>query len=132
MQRQVRLIALLMLCGVAHAEPKSWDVSAKIVDGALRVELRATGDYHLNDDYPIHLDLATDPNVRFATTRIDRAAIQLAPCKEPAHSCAATVTAPFRATGAGRAGGTLAFAVCNADRCVIEKSVVSAAVPAKK
>jgi len=133
------VVALAALCGSAYADPapahvegQGWVVHATRVGDSVGVELTARGAFHLNDDYPIHFDVATDPHIAYATKRIEHDAIRRAACSDKTHFCTATLQVPFKPSGAGHAGGTLAFAACDADRCVIEKIAVSVAVAAQK
>ena len=140
MLRKIRLVsALLAVCGIARADPapahvegQGWVVQATRVGDSVGVELTARGAFHLNDDYPIHFDVTPDPHIAYATKRVEHGSIQRTSCSDKTHFCTATLQVPFKPSGAGHAGGTLAFAACDADRCLIENIAVSVAVTGKK
>jgi hypothetical protein len=141
MQREIRLVAALVvlaIAGITHAEAPArvegtgWVVQATVQHDALAVELKARGAFHLNDDYPIRFDVTPDAHVEYEQKRVEKKEMQFVTCKDPLHRCAATTYVPFQASGAGHVGGTLAFAACDADRCVIEKIAVSVPVAGKK
>ena len=99
---------------------------------AFEVKVTARGGYHLNPDYPSNFKAADGGEVRYPAPRVDQFTRE--PCADaPADSCAASATIPFVADRAGehRVGGTLAFCVCNADECRIEKIAVARPVLVK-
>jgi hypothetical protein len=100
-----------------------------------RVVVKSRGPYHVNREYP----MAFRPDAG-ATARFDGDTVSLregaegTPCRDfPGESC--TVSAPLRftaaASGETRLAGTVAFSVCNPERCLIEKVALSAAVAAR-
>jgi hypothetical protein len=100
-----------------------------------RVVVTARGTYHVNRDYPMSFrpdpaSTATFPSEKVA---LGEGAARTACKDQPDEVC--TVSAPLAFTapdsGEARIAGTVAFSVCNADRCLIEKVPVSAAVPAR-
>lgn len=76
------------------------------------VDLSARGDFHVNADYPIHFQIT-------GGARIEQDRFQREPCTTSADTCRAHATVP--AAGARAIEGTLAFSVCDAERCLIEK-----------
>jgi hypothetical protein len=89
-----------------------------------QVELMALGDFHVSPDYPMQFRGAeTSSNVTWQQPVVERASFETAPCANGEAACRAIATVPFRVGQAGpaHAAGTLAFSVCSADRCVIEK-----------
>jgi hypothetical protein len=93
---------------------------------ALEVTVTARGGYHLNKDYPSSFRVAADgEGVTYPSPKVDKFALE-ACTAAPGESCAARAQVPFVAArpGAQRVGGTLAFCVCNADECLIQKIAV--------
>ncbi len=145
MHRQV-LIAALALAPVARAEPPreaaeapAWKVRAAVVGtvardtpATLEIVVETRAGFHLNDDYPIHFDVQPAPGVAFPRARIDRKDVGLTPCAAGGHACRARVPVAFTpSVTSSRAGGTLAFSACDAERCLIEKVAISAPVAAR-
>lgn len=97
----------------------------------LQVALEALAGYHLNDDYPLHFTPSPSPSTKWQRTRVDKQdGIVLVPCKkDPAHACGATVSLGYSATRSVRLAGTLAFSLCDEDRCLIEKVELSLPAP---
>jgi hypothetical protein len=100
-----------------------------------RVIVSARGTYHVNTDYPMAFLPIPDPAAGMVGERIPLADGQeRTPCADrKGESC--TVTTPLSFTppnqGQVRIAGTLAFSVCNADRCLIEKEPLAASVAVK-
>lgn len=87
--------------------------------GALTAVLTAQGEYHCNDKYPYKFTLdPAPPGVSFPSTVVKGMNIT---------EKRSTMSIPFSASekGAKTISGTLAFSVCNADRCLIEKQKLS-------
>jgi len=126
---------------VAREEAANW-VAALEVPGRLRAEapsrglvrIAARGGMHVNEEYPTSFRPAPDATASFAGDRVALSdVVERVRCDggEPS-ACEVTYALPFVPRGAGdvRVSGTLAFSVCNAERCLIEKvalTVVSAA-----
>lgn len=116
---------------------------------AFAVTVRVRGDFHLNHDYPSNFRVAAAGGLRYPREKVDRASgIVLEPCgagappKDGAGSeattpksewCSARLFVPFvaEAAGAHSVGGTLAFSVCDDERCLIEKVAVALPVAVK-
>jgi len=123
----------------SHAEKAEWTVdarpAAKVVRGSagkITLEIAARAGFHINDEYPLRFQPAESPGVSFPKTRFDRAdGLEVQACTSDAsHHCQGRLPITFTASGAGpvRVGGTLAFGVCDENRCLIEKVVVSTPV----
>ncbi|MBL9037240.1 MAG: hypothetical protein JNG84_01875 [Archangium sp.] len=93
--------------------------------GEVIVSIEARAGYHVNADYPVKFTTAKDATVTFASPAIPlRDVLHKTPCeKQPTEACAASAKVPFTAGAAGDAvvAGTLAFSVCSAEQCLIEK-----------
>lgn len=115
--RAALLAALALSCAAGPratlVERPAWRASLSRAGDALTVTLEARGDYHLNAEYPIHFRFAD------ADRRVERDAFTFTACPAaPAEPCAARATFPLAGL---RPRGTLAFSVCNANECLIEK-----------
>jgi hypothetical protein len=97
----------------------------------LRVTARAG--YHVNGEYPASFTAEPGPGADLAPGRIPLGAPAASdPCDDPAHAkerCAVAWELPYtpRGPGEARVTGTLAFSVCNPERCLIEKQRLTAA-----
>ena len=88
------------------------------------VRVASRGGYHVNLEYPMAFRPSPESTVTFEGSRIPLRPVATSPCQgHPQESCAITLDLPFVAPagGEGRLGGTLAFSVCSAERCLIEK-----------
>jgi hypothetical protein len=102
-----------------------------------RVVVKAKGPYHVNREYP----MAFRPDAAASTVAFDGAKVALnqagaekTACKDhPGEACAVSSPLPFTAKAAGDAtlAGTVAFSVCNPERCLIEKVPLKATVAVK-
>jgi len=115
---------------VSRAEKPEWTVRLEAPGpaghGAGVVHLAARAGYHVNLDYPIAFrPTAAGAPEKLALTPASKEACQ----GRPAETCAITLDLPASAAGPARAptAGTLAFSVCSADRCLIEKVALTAA-----
>lgn len=89
---------------------------------SLTAVLTAQGEYHCNDKYPYKFTLDPAPSgVSFPSNVVKGMAVT---------AKRSTMSIPFSASekGAKTISGTLAFSVCNADRCLIEKQKLSITV----
>jgi hypothetical protein len=126
----------------ARAEGAAWAVGlelpASVARGKpaeARVVVTARAPYHVNRDYPMSFRPAAASTVAFAGTRIPlgEGALRVA-CKDhPDETCSLSAPLPFTAPSGGEASlaGTVSFSVCNPDRCIIEKVMLSAAAPSR-
>jgi hypothetical protein len=146
MRRQVRqvivaaaLLAAATAAGSARVERPEFVVTitgpAEVSAGrasAFAVSVAASGTFHLNEDYPSSFRVADPPvGVRYPREKVDRASgIVLEPCGAGAKACSARLLVPFVADAPGThtVGGTLAFSVCDDDRCLIERVPVSLSI----
>jgi hypothetical protein len=99
------------------------------------VIVEARGAYHLNRDYPMSFRRDATATVTFEGERValgDGAAHT--PCADhPGDGCGVSAPLRFtaRAAGEARLAGTVAFSVCNPERCLIEKVALAATVVAR-
>lgn len=124
----------------ATAEKDLWAVALQVPrarpgdPSRATVRIQARAGYHVNTEYPTSFQ----PDPAAAATLGSKKLMlteRLAstPCAAlPGQACDLTFALPFTppAAGEGVLAGTLAFSVCTADRCLIEKARLSAPVPA--
>jgi hypothetical protein len=100
-----------------------------------RVVVTARAPYHVNRDYPTSFRVDKGSTAVFPGEKVPLGeGAERTPCKGfPAEACALSAPLPFRAAASGetRIAGVVAFSVCNADRCLIEKVPVAVVVPGK-
>lgn len=90
-----------------------------------QIVVRARGPYHVNREYPMSFRPGTASTASFPGERValGDGAVRTACADFPGEDCA--VSAPLGFTGAATGetllSGTVAFSVCNPDRCLIEK-----------
>ncbi|HVO21062.1 MAG TPA: hypothetical protein VMU15_17505 [Anaeromyxobacter sp.] len=131
--------AWLIVLGAARADPPpgpraqgpEWAVAAEpgasggpVVD--LRVEARAG--FHVNLEYPMAFSPSPSATARFQGTRVPLRPARTAACPgDGKEVCSATLELPYLPppAGAARVAGTLAFSVCSAERCLIQKVPLS-------
>jgi hypothetical protein len=100
-----------------------------------RVVVKARGPYHVNREYPTSFRPDATATAAFEGERIALGeGAERTPCADhPAEAC--TIASPLRFTprapGPARLAGTVAFSVCNPDRCLIEKVALAATVVAR-
>jgi hypothetical protein len=113
-----------------HAEGLGWSVrlapptSRVGKPSTVSVQVSSRGGYHVNLDYPMAFRPSAESTVTFEGARIPLRPSSTSPCEgRPKESCSVTLDLPFVAPAAGEArlDGTLAFSVCSAERCLIEK-----------
>lgn len=126
----------------ARAEGAAWavglEVPAAVARGKpaeARVVVTARAPYHVNRDYPMSFRPGAASTATFAGARIPlgEGALRVA-CKDhPDEACSIAAPLPFTAPAGGEArlAGTVSFSVCNPDRCIIEKVMLSAATPSR-
>ena len=94
-----------------------------------RVVVTARGPYHVNRDYPTSFRADKASTAVFPADKVPLGeGAERTPCKDfPGEACALSAPLPFRAAASGetRIAGVVAFSVCNADRCLIEKVPVA-------
>ena len=99
---------------------------------AARVQLIARGGYHVNLDYPLAFIPAADATADFASARVALSPSERTPCDgHPGDVCTVGADVPLvpRGGSALRVAGTLAFSVCTAERCLIEKAPLAVTAP---
>ncbi len=132
---------LALLLGVPPAGSKSegpaWRVEIATPEtpgpgatGTARVTVTALPPYHVNRDYPMSFRPDAASTATFSGPRVALGdGATRTPCADaPAESCAVAVPLPFAAPRSGPVvlAGTVAFSVCNPDRCLIEKVALTA------
>lgn len=96
--------------------------------------ITAKGTFHVNADYPLAFIPGGADNARFEGERVKLSAGEKTPCAAHAEdACAVQVPLPFTAerAGAGQVAGTLAFSVCDPERCLIQKVPLTAPIAAE-
>jgi hypothetical protein len=120
----------------SRAEKAEWSVRLEAPAAAGKaaiavLHLAARAGYHVNLEYPISFR----PAPGSAAGTAERVALlpsSKEPCQgRPQETCAVRLELPLPAAGVAAApvSGTLAFSVCSADRCLIEKVALSSAGP---
>jgi hypothetical protein len=115
-QRQVRQLAvglLLLAPAACHHDPTAgdpppWSLDAKPDGEELEVLLVTRDGFHLNADYPVNFKTADGARTELKDTMKKKR------CESGGESCSAQMRVPNQT-------GTLAFSVCSADLCRIEK-----------
>jgi len=102
---------------------------------AARIVITARGPYHVNREYPVAFrpDASSRPAFAADWMPLGDGAVRT-PCKDfPGEDCSVSAPLGFTAAAGGetRLSGTVAFSVCNPDRCLIEKVPLSATVAAR-
>ncbi|MGA8893516.1 MAG: hypothetical protein WB493_18290 [Anaeromyxobacteraceae bacterium] len=126
----------------ARAEGAAWTVALELPDpvvrgkpASARVVVTARAPYHVNLDYPMSFRSDAASTAAFPGPRVPlgEGALRV-PCKDhPDETCSIAAPLPFTppAGGEARLAGTVSFSVCNPDRCIIEKVMLSAAAPSR-
>jgi hypothetical protein len=155
MQRQVRQLSLaLALLGAActKEEPKPapkpappataaaepWKLGAAPrgtysagQGGVAVVSITASDGYHVNPDYPVAFKPTNASTVKFASEKVALSDGKKTACLANAEdACLVEFELPFTAASAGPAQleGIVAFSVCSAEKCLIEKQPVKLAI----
>jgi invasion protein IalB len=126
----------------SRAEGEAWtvalDASGECRAGrpcSARLRIAAKAGYHVNLDYPTLFRPAGSAGIDFAADRVPiGAALTRLPCADLLEqACEVSAPVPFvaRANGPVRVAGTLAFSVCNPERCLIERVPLALALDAK-
>jgi hypothetical protein len=99
------------------------------------VKLVATGDFHINDEYPYRFKADDAPGVQFLGTDAagKNAFTKAAGDWQKTEEKAGTMSVKFTPAGRGskEVAGTLKLSVCSAQNCLLEQRHVSATVIAK-
>jgi hypothetical protein len=123
--------------GEAYAVALELPASARPGEGATaRVLVAARAPYHVNRDYPMSFRPDPASTAGFAGPRVALGeGAERTACKDfPGEACAVAVPLRFTAAPGGetRVAGVVAFSVCNADRCLIEKVPLAATLAAPR
>lgn len=113
----MKLLALMVLAasvdaGVAGRRYEDAESTAvlTVAGGKATIAVQAKGKYHLNADYPINFVPAG------GGAKVTKAQMAFTACADPkTEQCGATVPVPSPGKG------TLAYAVCDPDICLIKK-----------
>ena len=109
----------------AVEEAKAYDVALKASGPAsAEISIAARDGFHVNPDYPLKFTPSKESTVTFAGPSVALLEVlQKTPCEaHPEDTCRATAPIAFTSgVGPALVAGTLAFSVCNADQCLIEK-----------
>jgi hypothetical protein len=101
----------------------------------LQLKVLATGDYHINDDYPYRFTADEAPGVAFlgANPADTRVFSKSTGDWQKAETKAGTMRVRFTPAAAGpkTIAGTFKVSVCSAENCLLEQPKVSAVVAAK-
>jgi hypothetical protein len=126
----------------SRAEGAAWQVelsqSGDLVAGsagAVQVSIGARPGFHVNPDYPVKFTPSDESTVTFASKAIALGeALKREPCEgHPDEACRASGLVSFTTGNAPSAvvAGTLAFSVCSAEQCLIEKQPLRVSVPVR-
>ena len=119
----------------ASAEAEAWAVALELpprlpagAPAVALVRLTARAGHHVNLEYPASFKPAADATVTFSGARVALAVREPAPgAGRPGETCQVALALPFTPGAARpRLAGTVAFSVCSADRCLIERVALSA------
>lgn len=102
---------------------------------SVTLKLVATGDFHVNDEYPYRFKADDAPGVTFLGTDPNGKSTfsKAAGDWQKADAKSGAMTLKFIAAGAGTTalGGTLKLSVCSAQACLLEQKQVTASVLTK-
>lgn len=100
-------------------------------ESSAAVTVTAKPGFHVNPEYPVSFRPEGSESVKFSGERVPLTAGTRTPCAEKAED-ACKVEFPLPATpekaGPAKLAGVVAFSVCSADKCLIEKVPVSLAI----
>ena len=114
----------------ARAETKEYVVALAARGGDGTVTITAKPPLHINPEYPTAFRPDPGP-VTFDGPKVSLAQESKKPCAEKAEdTCESSSSIKYAGASPGaRVSGTVLFSVCEAERCLIEKAQVAAAVP---
>lgn len=146
MRRQILIVVALAGCTkdpapppVAAKNPFEVSLTAKGpwsvgTESWAALTVKATSGFHVNPEYPVTFKPEGSEAVKFSSERVQLTAGTKTPCAEKAED-ACTVEFPLPVTpekaGPGKLAGVLAFSVCSAEKCLIEKVPLSLAISAQ-
>ncbi len=100
-------------------------------ESSVAVTVTAKPGFHVNPEYPVSFRPEGSESVKFSGERVALTAGEKTPCAEKAED-ACKVQFPLPATpekaGPAKVAGVVAFSVCSADKCLIEKVPVTLAI----
>jgi hypothetical protein len=98
---------------------------------AVTLRLAASGEYHVNKEYPYKFTATGAPGVQFLGNGDANVFSRAAGDFRDEGEKAATLTVRFKPTASGeaRVSGTYKMSVCSAENCQIEQQAVNLAVP---
>ena len=102
--------------------------------GVVIATVEAKDGFHVNADYPVAFKVDAASTVKFAGDRVPLNEGKKTPCAAHAEdACKVDFEVPLTAGAAGTntVAGTLAFSVCSADKCLIEKVPLTLALDVK-
>jgi hypothetical protein len=103
---------------------------------SLAIKLVATGDYHINDEYPYKFRADDAPGVEFLGTDVGGKNVfsKVAKNWRKNDERTGTMAIAFKAedTSVKAIGGVLKFSVCSAENCQLEQQRVNASVQATR
>jgi hypothetical protein len=101
----------------------------------LQLKVVATGDYHINDDYPYRFKADDAPGIAFlGSSAADKGVFSKSTGDwQKAEAKTGTMSVKFTPAAAGdkTISGTFKVSVCSAENCVLDQPKVSAVVAAK-
>jgi hypothetical protein len=119
-------------CQAARAEAPAWTASVEAGPsvrgerGAAVITLTARGGFHVNEEYPLSFRPTGVPELGLVKERYGKVdGLVLEPCASGGKdACTAKLPVAFTpvASGTLTLAGTLAFSVCNPEKCLIEQA----------
>lgn len=129
---QVALVAPSAAPAGPTASGEAFEVALSSAGGEVTASVKAKPGFHVNAEYPLAFrPEAVDGDVTFAGERVALEPKVKTPCVEKAEDvCALEAPVPFKTkeTAEPKVSGVLAFSVCSADKCLIEKVPLKVAV----
>ncbi len=123
----------------SRAEAEAWAVALSLptvvkpgAPAVAQVLVTARAGHHVNLEYPFSFKPSGSVAATFSGERVALKAGEQRACPgRPSEPCEVVFPIPFTPGSASpRISGTMAFSVCSADRCLIERVVLSSAAPA--
>jgi hypothetical protein len=122
----------------SRQEAPPWTIALELpaplragVSATATIRLTARAGHHVNLEYPASFRPDGAATARFSGPRMALAVGERLPCAgRPGETCQVTLSLPFTPDAApARVSGAVAFSVCTADRCLIEKVALAAVGP---
>ena len=119
----------------SRAEAEAWTVALSLpsavkpgAPAVAQVLVTARAGHHVNLEYPFSFKPSGSVAATFSGERVALKAGEQRACPgRPAEPCEVVLPLPFTpGSGNPRVAGTVAFSVCTADRCLIERVVLGA------